>query len=67
MEWTKDQLYLIKISKSKVDKVYYLYHPESDCLWIDSSLDSLDDGLVVELTKDQYIEKEKELNGNINT
>ena len=44
---------------------YYLYHPESDCVWTETDRDEVDlvlstDLLVCEVSKEQYLElKEK--------
>lgn len=47
------------------DGPFYMYHPESDSIWVVDTVEerdlSLEDGLVQEISKEQFDEIKKEL------
>jgi len=48
-----------------MEEIRYFYHPESDCLWTETNIDSIHDILqdmcVMELSESEYIEIKRRL------
>ena len=60
---------LFKMSKPEkvTPEIHYMYHPESDCLWVEKGPlpDSVGDGLVQEITEKEYYKLKEKINKEI--